>query len=82
MYCKIVTLCLRSLMIVFNFPAQGEKVCSGQILPNLLDYISENEKHPSPEECGGVDYAAIYRALADLMQGDVPQKLNPASRYT
>ncbi len=49
-------------------------------LPNLLDYIAENEKHPNIEDCGGVDYAAIYHTLADLMQGEAPPSLNDAPR--
>ena len=60
--------------------ANKEKIASDLVLPNLLDYISSFEKHPTPEECNGVDYAAIYKALADLMQGEVPAQLNPATR--
>jgi len=51
-----------------------------QSLTHLLDYIAENENHPNPEDCGGVDYAAIYHALADLMRGEAPPSLNVASR--
>jgi hypothetical protein len=63
-------------MILLSVPTSGSDLA----LPNLLEYISEAETHPSPEDCDGVDYAAIYRALADLMQGDVPANLNTASR--
>ena len=51
-----------------------------QSLTHLLDFIAENENHPNPEHCGGVDYAAIYHALADLMRGEAPPLLNVASR--
>jgi hypothetical protein len=46
----------------------------------MLDFIAENEKHPNPKHCGGVDYAAIYHLLADLMRGEGPPLLNVASR--
>ncbi len=49
-------------------------------LPNLLDYIAENENHPNIEDCRGVDYVAIYNALANLMWGEAPPSLNVASR--
>jgi len=51
-----------------------------QSLTHLLDFIAENENHPNPEHCGGVDYAAIYHALADLMRGEAPPLLNVAYR--
>ena len=41
--------------------------CS-EALPNVLTWIAELEEHPDPGECGGVDYAAIYRYLAALCQ--------------
>jgi len=46
------------------------------IVPTLLQWISEYETHPSVEECGGVDYAAIYHYLACLCQGEAPPDLN------
>ena len=41
--------------------------CS-EALPNVLTWIAELEEHPDPGDCGGVDYAAIYRYLAALCQ--------------
>jgi hypothetical protein len=67
---------------LYFLSANKEKIASDMILPNLLDYISSYEKHPTPDECNGVDYAAIYKALADLMQGEVPAQLNPATRFS
>jgi len=49
------------------------------IVPNLLNWIAELEPHPDPSECGGVDYAAIYRYFALLCQGEAPPDLNRAS---
>ena len=37
-------------------------------LPVLLQGISELEEHPAPDRCGGVDYKALYKYLALLMQ--------------
>ena len=53
----------------------------GYVVPKMLEWISKYEAHPDPEDCDGVDYAAIYKALAMLMQGDIPPKMNiPTSR--
>ena len=41
--------------------------CS-EVVPNVLTWIAELEEHPDPADCGGVDYAAIYRYLAALCQ--------------
>ena len=45
----------------------------------MLEWISEYEAHPDPKDCDGIDYAAIYKSLAMLMQGEVPPQLNVAS---
>ena len=45
----------------------SELDCS-EVVPNLLTWIAELEEHPDPADCGGVDYAAIYRYLAALCQ--------------
>jgi len=52
--------------------------CS-EALPNVLTWIAELEEHPDPADCGGVDYAAIYRYLAALCQGEAPPDLDPAT---
>ena len=42
----------------------------------ITQWISEHETHPPVEECGGVDYAAIYHYLACLCQGEAPPDIN------
>jgi hypothetical protein len=40
----------------------GERVVDySSSIPVALNWIAEAENHPSPEECGGIDYASIYR---------------------
>jgi hypothetical protein len=40
----------------------GERVVDySSSIPAALNWIAEAENHPSPEECGGIDYASIYR---------------------
>ncbi len=31
-------------------------------IPTALNWIAEAEHHPSPDQSGGIDYAAIYRS--------------------
>merc|ERR1719430_324927 len=52
--------------------------CS-EALPSMLTWIAELEELPDPSECGGVDYAAIYRYLAALCQGEAPPDLDGAT---
>ena len=51
----------------------------GHIVPKMLEWISDYEAHPDPKDCDGVDYAAIYKALAMLMKGEIPPQMNVAS---
>jgi len=44
-----------------------------------LNWLAEFEPHPDPEECGGIDYAALYRYFAHLSEGEVPPDLDPVS---
>jgi len=57
--------------------------CS-KILPMSFQWLAEFEQHPSLEETGGVDYAAIYRYFGHLSEGEVPADLDPitAARVT
>jgi len=48
-------------------------------VPSLLDWIAELEPQPDPAQCGGVDYAALYRYLALLCRGEAPPDLPAAS---
>ena len=45
----------------------------------MLEWISEYEAHPDPKDCNGIEYAAIYKALAMLMKGEIPPQMNVAS---
>jgi len=56
----------------------------GSMVSSSLRWIAEFEEQPPPEQCGGIDYAAIYRYLADLSEGEVPADLDPvtAARVT
>ena len=45
----------------------------------MLEWISEYEQHPDPKDCEDIDYAAIYKSFALLMQGEVPPQLNVAT---
>ena len=47
--------------------------------PLMLKLIARFEKHPSPSECGGVDYKEIYECLASLMQGYIPKQMSAPS---
>jgi len=47
------------------------------VVPSSLNWIANNELHPSPEDCGGVNYSAIYKYLACLCQGEAPPDLDP-----
>jgi len=49
------------------------------IVPSLLNWIADMEPHPDPSECGGVDYAAIYKYFALLCEGEAPPDLNRAT---
>ena len=41
-----------------------------------MQWISEHEPHPPPEDCRGVDFASIYHSLACLCKGEAPPDLN------
>lgn len=57
----------------------GDAMDCGHILPDVLSVIINEEKHPKPEDCGGVDYADIYRFINEAMNGDVPKELSAES---
>merc|ERR550519_835679 len=60
-----------------NSTDPGRALNYSSVLPRSLTWIANNELHPNPEDCGGVDYAAIYKYLACLCQGKAPPDLNP-----
>ena len=49
--------------------------CS-HILGDSLSVIINEEKHPKPEDCNGIDYAEIYRYIYSLINGDLPKQPN------
>lgn len=60
----------------------SEQATSGDwshIVQDALSVIINEEKHPDPEDCDGVDYKGIYQYILDCMNGEVPKKLNPKS---
>jgi len=52
--------------------------CS-HLLSDSLATILKEEKHPDPEDCGGVDYAEIYKYIYDITNGELPKQLSEAS---
>lgn len=46
---------------------------------DMMELISRYEAHPPMNTPEDVDYGAIYRALAELMRGEVPRDLNAAT---
>jgi len=61
-----------------NPPGSGLMDCS-HILGDTLSVIINEEKHPKPENCLGIDYAEIYRYINSLISGDVPKQPNQAT---
>lgn len=52
---------------------------TSEALPSIFEMISKYESHPVMADEEDVDYAAIYKAMAELMKGDVPKDLNQAT---
>jgi len=48
-------------------------------IPLMMKLIARFERHPSPDDCGRVDYPEIYNCIAALMQGHIPKQMNAAS---
>jgi len=61
-----------------NPPGSGIMDCS-HILGDTMSVIINEEKHPKPENCLGIDYAEIYRYINSLLSGDVPKQPNQAT---
>ena len=49
--------------------------CS-HILGDSLSVIINEEKHPNPEDCNGIDYKEIYEFIYSLSNGDLPKQPN------
>lgn len=59
-------------------PGSGLMDCS-HILADSLSVIINEEKHPKPEDCHGIDYAEIYKYIYSLLNGEVPKQPNQAT---
>lgn len=49
------------------------------LIQDSLSVIINEEKHPNPEDCDGVDYKEIYKYILDIMNGEVPKDVNEAT---
>ena len=49
------------------------------VVQDSLSVIVNEEKHPKPEDCDGVDYKEIYKYIQDIMNGEVPKDVNEAT---
>lgn len=48
-----------------------------KLLQKVFFYISKYENHPSPQNCNGVDYRAMYEYLYCMLSGYPGKALNP-----
>ena len=46
------------------------------LVQNAISVIADEEKHPDPEDCGGVDYQRIFEFILSMMAGEVPKEIN------
>ena len=46
------------------------------LVQDALSVIINEEKHPNPEDCDGVDYKEIYKYIDDIMNGELPKDVN------
>ena len=49
------------------------------LVQDSLSVIINEEKHPNPEDCDGVDYKEIYKYIHDITNGEVPKDVNEAT---
>lgn len=56
-------------------PRQGHP--QTKLLQKVFLYISKYENHPSPQDCNGVDYKAMYEYLYCMLSGYPGKTLNP-----
>ena len=49
------------------------------LVQDSLSVIINEEKHPNPEDCDGIDYKEIYKYIHDIMIGEVPKDVNEAT---
>lgn len=59
---------------------RGMEVDLSEDLPLYFQLQSSLGTHPKPSQVEGIDYPAIYSHLASCMWGEIPKKLNPATR--
>ena len=46
------------------------------LVQDSLSVIINEEKHPNPEDCDGIDYKEIYKYIDDIMNGELPKDVN------
>jgi hypothetical protein len=56
-------------------PVQG--FSQTKLLQKVFLYIAKYENHPSPQDCNGVDYKAMYEYLYCMLNGFPGKSLNP-----
>lgn len=56
-------------------PIQG--FSQTKLLQKVFLYIAKYENHPSPQDCNGVDYKAMYEYLYCMLNGFPSKSLNP-----
>ena len=46
------------------------------LVQDAISVIADEEKHPDPQDCDGVDYQGIYEYVLSIMAGEVPKEIN------
>ena len=46
------------------------------LVQDAISVIADEEKHPNPQDCEGVDYQGIYEYILSIMAGEVPKEIN------
>ena len=46
------------------------------LVQDAISVIADEEKHPNPQDCDGVDYQGIYEYILSIMAGEVPKEIN------
>ena len=46
------------------------------LVQDAISAIADEEKHPDPQDCDGVDYQGIYEYILSIMAGEVPKEIN------
>ena len=46
------------------------------LVQDAISVIADEENHPNPQDCDGVDYQEIYEYILSIMAGEVPKEIN------